>query len=150
MVQDLAPIRRVLCAAPSYLATHGTPAHPEELGEHDCLQYGHLATHSQWQLTDKNGKPFTVKLHCRGYSNNGEVLREAAIAGAGIALQPTFIVGNAIKAGDLVVVLPDYCPPPITAYLGYAPNRHLSTKIQLLTAFLQDWFKHPAWDMKEA
>ncbi len=147
VVQAIAPIRRVLCAAPSYLQARGIPTHPDDLSEHDCLKYGHLATNSQWQLVDKQGKVFMVKLRCRGYSNNGEVLRAAAVAGAGIALLPTFIVGDALRAKELVVVMANYCPPPLVAYLGYAANRHLSTKIQLLTAFLQDWFKQPRWEV---
>ena len=141
----IAPIRRVICAAPRYLTAHGTPKTPADLLNHDCLKYGHLATNNHWQLTDKNGKQSAVRLRCRGYSNNGEVLREAAIAGIGIALLPTFIVGQALKSGQLIRILTDYYPPPITAYLGYAANRHLSTKIQLLTTFLQDWFKTPDW-----
>ncbi len=142
----IAPIRRVICAAPSYLTARGTPKNPADLLHHDCLEYGHLATNNQWQLMDKNGKQTTVRLRCKGYSNNGEVLREEAIAGVGIALLPTFIVGPALKSGQLVQILSDYYPPPITAYLGYAANRHLSTKIQLLTTFLQDWFKTPDWE----
>ena len=142
----IAPIRRVICAAPSYLTAHGTPKTPADLLHHDCLKYGHLATNNHWQLSDKNGKQSAVRLRCRGYSNNGEVLREAAIAGIGIALSPTFIVGPALKSGQLIQILTDYYPPPITAYLGYAASRHLSTKIQLLATFLQDWFKTPAWE----
>ena len=142
----IAPIRRVICAAPSYLAAREMPKHPSDLRHHDCLKYGHLATHNHWQLVDKAGQQTKVRLHCRGYANNGEVLREGAIAGVGIVLLPTFIVGNALRSGQLIQVLADYCPPPITAHLCYASNRHLSTKIQLLTAFLQDWFKHPEWE----
>ena len=146
ITHTLMPIQRVLCAASSYLETYGTPTSPDDLREHDCLKYGYLATSTQWRLTGPDQKPHTVSIRCRCYSNNGEVLRESAIAGVGIALLPTFIVGDAIKAGALQVVLPDYCPPPITAYLAYATNRHLSTKIQLLTTFLQDWFKRPSWE----
>ena len=146
ITHTLMPIQRVLCAASSYLETYGTPTSPDDLREHDCLKYGYLATGTQWRLTGPDQKPHTVSIRCRCYSNNGEVLRESAIAGVGIALLPTFIVGDAIKAGALQVVLPDYCPPPITAYLAYATNRHLSTKIQLLTTFLQDWFKRPSWE----
>ena len=146
ITHTLSPIRRVLCAAPSYLKTHGAPTTPDDLREHDCLKYGYLATGTQWRLTGPDQKPYNVSIRCRCYSNNGEVLRESAIAGVGIALLPTFIVGEAIKTGDLQVVMPDYCPLPITAYLAYATNRHLSTKIQLLTAFLQDWFKQPNWE----
>lgn len=145
VTQVLAPIRRVLCAAPSYLRDRPTPHHPDDLREHDCLQYGHLATSSQWQL-QKAQQTYSVPIRCRYYSNNGEVLREGAIAGLGIALLPTFIAGEALKSKQLVIVLPDYCPLAITAYLSYATNRHLSTKIQLLTAFLQDWFKQPSWE----
>lgn len=147
VTQAIAPIRRVLCASPNYLANQGTPAHPTDLAKHDCLEYGHLATSSKWQFISEDGKLFSVKLRCRGYSNNGEVLREEAIAGVGVALLPTFIVGEALKAGQLKVILDSYGPPPLTAYLSYATNRHLSTKIQLLAAFLQDWFTHPVWEL---
>ena len=151
VVQAIAPIRRVLCAAPGYLQTRGVPVHPDELRHYDCLNYGHLATGSQWRLSGpaqtQPNQTYTVPIRCRYFSNNGEVLREGAIAGIGIALLPTFIVGQALKAGKLTVILPDYCPLPITATLCYATNRHLSTKIQRLTAFLQDWFKPPtSWE----
>ena len=141
----IAPINRIICVAPSYLKMHGTPIDPSELRHHDCLKYGHFATQNYWQLTNQNGKQTNVRLRCKGYANNGEVLREEAIAGVGIALLPTFIVSQALQSGQLVQILSDYCPPPLTAYLGYAANRHLSTKIQVLTAFLQDWFKAHRW-----
>ncbi|MEL7224388.1 MAG: LysR family transcriptional regulator [Cyanobacteria bacterium J06576_12] len=141
----ITPIHRVLCAAPSYLQAHGTPAHPDDLRQHQCLKYGHLATGSKWHLIGPD-KKYTVPIKCRCYSNNGEVLREGAIAGVGIALLPTFIVGEALKSGALVTVLCDYHPTPLTAKLCYAANRHLSTKIQLLTTFLQDWFAQPSWE----
>ena len=141
----IAPIQRILCAAPSYLDAHGTPTHPDELRQHQCLKYGHLATGSKWHLIGPD-KKYVVPSRCRCYSNNGEVLREGAIAGVGIALLPTFIVGNALKSGALKTVLADYSPTPLTARLCYAANRHLSTKIQLLTTFLQDWFEQPSWE----
>lgn len=96
-----------------------------------AIKYVHLATSNHWQLINKNGKQTAVRLRCKEYSSSGKVLREGAIAGIGIALLPTFIVGQALKSGQLVQTLTDYYPPPITAYLGYAVNRHLSTKIQL-------------------
>jgi DNA-binding transcriptional LysR family regulator len=147
VVQELTPVHRVLCAAPDYLKTRGTPTHPDQLSQHDCLQYGHLATDSPWHLFDREGQSFTANLRCRSCSNNGEVLREAAIAGIGIAIMPTFLIGEALRSGALSIILPDYRPQLITAYLNYATNRHLSTKIQLLTAFLKDWFKHPTWEI---
>ncbi|PZO60833.1 MAG: LysR family transcriptional regulator [Phormidesmis priestleyi] len=147
VTKTLAPIHRVICASPSYLEKHGTPVHPNELSQHDCLKYGQIATNSQWQLKDSQGKLLNVKLRCKGYSNNGEVLKAQALAGVGITLLPTFILGEALKTGQLITILPDYRPSSLCAYLGYATNRHLSTKVRLLSAFLQDWFKQPtSWE----
>ena len=145
-VRSLCPIERVICASPAYLKRYGTPSHPDELASHDCLKYGHFATDNRWQLVDEKGDLTRVKVRCKGYSNNGEVLRDWAIAHQGILYLPTFIVGAALKSGQLVKILSNYCPPPLTAYLNYAPNRHLSTKIRLLSAFLQDWFNQPSWE----
>ncbi len=146
VTKTLAPIHRVICASPSYLEKHGTPAHPDELIQHECLKYGHIATNSQWQLKDPRGKLLNVKLRCKGYSNNGEVLKAQALASVGITLLPTFILGEALQTGQLIPILTDYCPASLFAYLGYATNRHLSTKVRLLTAFLQDWFARPSWE----
>ena len=144
--QAIAPIRRVLCAAPSYLNAHGIPQSPEDLRHHDCLQYGYLTTRSQWRLIGPDQQPQSVTIHGRYCANNGEALREAAIKGIGIALLPIFIVDQALRSNNLEIVLPDYPPSLLTAYLGYPPNRHLATKIQVLTTFLQNWFQHPTWD----
>lgn len=140
VTHELLPIQRVLCAAPAYLEKHGIPQCPSDLHDHDCLQYGHLATGSQWRLMAPDGTQQSVTIRCRYYSNNGEALREAAINGIGIALLPTFLLQNALNQGQLQTVMQDYAPPPITAFLAYPPNRHLSTKIQYLTAFLKEWF----------
>ncbi|MEM9217247.1 MAG: LysR family transcriptional regulator [Cyanobacteria bacterium P01_F01_bin.150] len=146
ITHSLTPIQRVLCAAPSYLKARGIPQRPQDLHNHDCLHYGYLATGSQWRLTGPDGKPQSVTIHCRYCSNNGEALREAAIKGVGIALLPTFMLEQALDMQTLQLVMTDYAPPPITAFVAYPPNRHLSTKIQLLTAFLQQWFEAPSWE----
>jgi len=143
--QTISAIDRVICASPSYLAQHGTPTHPDELVAHDCLKYGQFATENRWQLLDENGKIVNVRVRCKGYSNNGEVLKDWAIAHQGIAYLPTFIVGSALKSSQLTSILSSHCPQPLIAYLSYAPSRHLSTKIRLLSAFLQDWFQQPDW-----
>ncbi|NEO85955.1 MAG: LysR family transcriptional regulator [Spirulina sp. SIO3F2] len=145
MTQAITPIRRILCAAPDYLNQRGCPQVPGDLREHDCLQYGYLATGSQWRLIGPEGQQ-SVKIHCRYYANNGEALRDGAIQGLGIALLPLFIVGEALQRNALKIVMPNYCLPPLTAYIAYPPSRHLSAKIQLLTTFLQDWFKQPSWE----
>lgn len=146
IVHPLIPARRVLCASPSYLETHGTPTHPSELRHHSCLHYGQLAVENQWTLMGTDGE-HTVSVQGMLCSNNGEVLRDAAVHGLGITLLPQFIVGYALQQGRLQIVLPDYHPPELFITVIYPVNRHLSTKVRLLVDFLQEQFgNHPNWD----
>ncbi|HHP7231293.1 MAG TPA: LysR family transcriptional regulator [Xenococcaceae cyanobacterium] len=136
---SLAPIKRVLCAAPSYLATQAILTHPEQLVNHSCLHYGYLATGSQWRF--KNSvREWQVTINGMFCSNNGEVLKDVAVRGLGIALLPSFIVEQELKNHQLQVVLPDYTVPEVFLWAVYPLNRYLSAKNQLFTQFLQDNF----------
>jgi DNA-binding transcriptional LysR family regulator len=84
------------------------------------------------------------------WSNNGDVLKDAAIHDQGIALLPTFIVGDALQEGELRTVLPDYAPPGITLCALYPRHRHLSAKVRLFVDMLEDRFGgRPYWDLVE-
>jgi DNA-binding transcriptional LysR family regulator len=137
IVHPLITAPRVLCAAPSYLATHGTPTQPNDLHHHSCLHYGQLATEDHWTLIGADGEQ-TISVNGTLCSNNGEVLRDAAIRGLGITLLPLFIVGQDLQQGKLQIILPDYHPPELSISLIYPVNRHLSTKVRLLVDFLQE------------
>ncbi len=138
--------RRVLCASPGYVAKHGTPTHPIELKSRRCLHYGHLPTGSIWRLTGPDGR-YDIGVNGVLCSNNGEVLKTAALAGLGIALLPTFIIGEALRTGRLVEVLPAFKPPEIWVCVIYPPGRHLSAKVRLLTDFLSHRFSdETAWE----
>ncbi len=139
IVHSLAPTQRVLCAAPTYLENHGIPSHPDELNHHSCLHYGQLAVENQWILTGADGE-YTVSVNGVLCSNNGEVLKDAAVRGLGITLLPRFIVGEELQQGRLQIVLPDYHSPELSIYVIYSVNRHLSTKVRLLVDFLQERF----------
>ena len=111
IAKRLAPVRLVLCASPDYLKQHGTPQCPEELSHHRYLQYSYMDIEpghplQKWLQAGRQESEGGM------VSNNGDVLVEAAIAGAGIALQPTFIAGKAIREGKLKVILPEYEPSP--------------------------------------
>jgi DNA-binding transcriptional LysR family regulator len=140
---EIAEAHRVICAAPSFLRTHGTPQHPSDLAQLTCLHYGNLPTGGIWRL--QNGKEIVdVRVKGRLCSNNADVLSEAAINGLGIVMLPVFIAGAAIKARRLKVILKDFRPPPIFLSLVYLPDRHHSTRNRLLVKFLQEWFEqHP-------
>ncbi len=89
----------------------------------------------------------TVPLTPSLCSNNGDVLRAAALAGNGITLLPTFLVGPDIKAGHLQVVRPDYLPTELGIFALYAPNRYLAAKTRRLIDFLAQRCGHtPEWD----
>ncbi|MBD2101030.1 LysR substrate-binding domain-containing protein, partial [Leptolyngbya sp. FACHB-261] len=81
-------------------------------------------------------------------SNNGEVLRDAAVRGLGITLLPKFLIGKELQQGTLQTILPSYHPSELWIYVLYPVNRHLSTKIRLLVDFLQKQFGHQTnWDL---
>ena len=120
---------------------------PTDLRDHRCLAYGHTATVHRWHAhagrRGGDGRTITSAL-C---SNNGDVLRAAALAGNGIANLPTFLVGPDIAAGKLQVVLPDNPPAEFGIYALYAPNRYLAAKTRVFIDFLVARFgEEPAWD----
>jgi DNA-binding transcriptional LysR family regulator len=104
IARKILPAPRVICASPSYLQRRGTPQHPDELREHECLTYGHLATGHQWKLTGPDGDHW-IQIPWTLCTNNAEVLRDAAVKGRGLALLPTFIAGDDLQTGALATVL---------------------------------------------
>ncbi len=139
VVHPITNIPRVICAAPSYLKSKGIPRNANELKNHSCLHYGYLTTGCQWQLINQEQEE-RVSIDGVFCSNNGEVLRDAAVKGLGIVILPTFIVERELERGELQIILPNYQSPELTLCLIYPVNRHLSTKVQLFTQFLQEEF----------
>ncbi|MEM7061970.1 MAG: LysR family transcriptional regulator [Cyanobacteria bacterium P01_B01_bin.77] len=139
VVHELAQLRRLLCAAPRYLQHHGMPQSAEDLRNHSCLAYGELAGRHEWLLAGPTGENRVV-VNGAMCSNNGEVLRDAAILGLGIVLLPEFIVQQSLEQGSLQEIMVDYRPQALSLWVMYPTNRHLSTKVQLLTVFLQERF----------
>lgn len=143
----VSPVCRVICAAPSLIRRLGTPAAPADLKDMPCLHYGNLASGNRWRLAGPDGE-VSVATNGAMCSNNGEVLRDAAVRGLGFALLPTFIVGRELQTGELVSVLPEYRPPELALCVVYPPNRHLSPKIRLFTDFMIERFGgQPYWDL---
>ena len=147
IARRIAPIRLVVCAAPEYLARRGTPRTPEDLRQHDCLEYTYFESRGSWRLLNPDRKELVVPVSGRYLANNGDVLRTTAIAGGGIVLLPTFIVGEDLRAGRLVRLLPDHPPPEQGLHVLYPPGRHLSAKVRSFVDFLVARFGgDPPWD----
>ena len=137
----------VLCASPDYLERCGSPQTPDDLLNHDCLVYSNLPDPGRWVCTDRNGERHRVDVTPTMTASSGDFLCAAATAGLGVALQPTFIAGDAISRGELQPVLTNYAWPVTPAYAIYPPTRHLSYRVREFIDFLADKFSGtPYWD----
>ena len=146
VARRLAPCRRVLCASPAYLQKHGSPRVPQDLAIHGCLVYSNELRPDTWTLHGPSGAE-RVTVNGPVCADNGDVLRAAAAAGLGVTLLPTFIVGEDLRAGRLVTVLDDYCPPDLSINAVYPSRRFLAAKVRVFVDFLvQSFAGQPAWD----
>lgn len=144
----ICPIRMMLCASPTYLENHGIPDSPEALRGHQVLHYD-IGGGAAMRLADPRGGERIVPIRPRLTANNGDFLRDLAIAGHGIVLTPTFIVWQSLARGELVPVLADYWPPPLNAYAVYPQGRYLPNRARVLIDFLVERFgEHPYWDQR--
>ncbi len=147
IARRLAPCRTLLCAAPTYLARHGTPATPNDLRRHNCLLYSYAASLRTWHLTGPGGAEAHLPITGNLVANNGDALLAAAIEGAGIVLQPSFIAAEALRDGRLVPVLPGWSPPELAIHAIYPSARHLSPKVRSFVDYLAARFgTPPGWD----
>ncbi|PYE36544.1 LysR family transcriptional regulator [Psychrobacter fozii] len=146
VAKQIAPIRVVLCASPEYLKIHGLPKKLEDLEAHRYLHYSYMNVETKGHIY-KYLKAKQFKEHSIFRSNNGDVLVEAAIAGGGLILQPTFIASDALHTGKLVVVLPEYEPDPLGLYAVYAHRKLLPHKVRCFIDFMTDYYGAPPyWD----
>lgn len=141
----LCPIRFVVCAAPAYLERFGTPHEPAELERHDCLGVGA----SPWHLLLSRER--AARLRGRIYADGGDALRRIALLGHGVALLPTYLVGEDLGSGRLVRVLGDALSLEASAFAVYPQSRHPSPKVRALIDHLAGTLgPDPEWDAFEA
>ena len=146
VARRLCPIRLVLCASPAYLKKHGTPRTPADLANHNCLGYTYTRGGTEWALIGPDG-PIVVPIRGSLRANHGEALCQAAIDGLGLALQPTFIAGDAIAKGLLHPVLLGYKPAELSAYAVFLSRKFLSAKVRTFVDFLAEKLgPEPYWD----
>ncbi|MBR0669212.1 LysR family transcriptional regulator [Roseomonas hellenica] len=132
------------CAAPAYLARHGTPGEPADLLAHNCLRYAHAGRVQRWLLPDTDGQHQEVPVRGNLVSNNGDALLAAALAGQGIILQPSFIVEEALRDGRLMALFPGRAPRRIDLYALFPASRMMPTKLRRWLDFLADAYRDDA------
>ncbi len=146
----LTETRSLLVASPSYLQQRGTPQHPGDLAAdaalHDCLYYPRAGAAPTWQFrhTDISVAPITVGIRGPFSANNSEALREAALAGLGVALLPDFSAQTELRSGRLLQLLPDWAPMGVFgehlyALRPYSP--YVPRAVHALVAHLRTVFK---------
>lgn len=149
VARPVAPLHYALVASPAYLERCGMPADLAALEEHRCLTYGESGPAATWHF-EMAGAPLQVKPAGRLAINSSQGLREAVLGGAGIALLPTFVVGEDIRAGRMVRVLPSLTPVGMFGshvLAVYRENRFLPQKVRVFIDFLLERFgEHPPWD----
>jgi len=142
----ICPVRLMLCASPAYLERHGSPRTATDLAKHQVLHYD-IGGGPVLRLAD--GRDGEQPLHIKPalVANNGDFLRDMAIAGHGIILTPSFIAWQAVAMGELVPILQALWPPPLNAYAVYPQSRYLSRRARAFIDFLTERFgENPYWD----
>ncbi len=140
VARPLRPYRRILAAAPKYLAQHGHPEHPEQLKAHSCLGLSYWRRHDRWHLIGPNAIACEVPVKGRFSANQGSALRTAALLGAGIVLQPEMSLVDDFASGRLVHVLPEWSFRPTPMYLIYAQDSRPTAKLRSVIEFLVQRF----------
>lgn len=141
----LAPSRRLLVASPDYLARQGTPSTMDELQNHRGIFYINRGV-ADWRFQRKEGA-LVVRATVALRVNNGDMMRDAAVAGLGIALLPTFIAGAAIQSGALRVIDLGLQAAAEYIYVAHPEGRRASAKLRAFAECLREAFGDPPyWD----
>ena len=146
IARRLTRARVVACASPGYLKRHGTPKSPEELVGHNCISYAYSPMKEDWHFR-RNGVDQTVPISGNLRGNNGDILVIAAIEGLGVALQPTFLIYEALRQKKLVRILSDWETDDLTVFAVYPNRKFLPPKVRSFIDFIAERFgPEPYWD----
>ena len=148
VARRIAANRRVLCASPDYLRRRGQLKVPRDLQDHECLLlFGSSGRQDVWRLHDAQGKEMPVRVQGRFESDLGELLRDASVAGEGIAIHSLWHVADDLRTGRLQVVLPDF-PLATTAISAVMPQRRqVPPRVRAFVDFLVEEFgDNPPWE----
>jgi DNA-binding transcriptional LysR family regulator len=137
----LARNRRILCAAPAYLAAQGVPTHPRELGRHNCIFIREAdETFGTWHFSNGTESE-TVKVRSNLSTNDGNSALSWALDGQGILIRSQWDVARHLQTGELVPLLPDWAPPPADIYLVFQTSKQMPAKVRVLVDWLLGHFE---------
>jgi len=147
VARRLCDLRRILCAAPDYLARHGTPKKPAQLAEHNCLGFTGLHSWPDWNLA-RRGEQHSVRVRGSLISNDNEALLSAARLGVGILAGGEWLMKHDLDAGHLVRVLPDWQLDAAAGIYFVRPSaRYNSATSEAFMAWIEEQFVEGApWE----
>ena len=144
--KEIFQVRRIFCAAPSYLQAHGPIKHPLELPRHPLGLYSRYPTKDRWVFSDGLEK-FEMELKPTLRSNAVHLLKDYALAGGAVVCLPTLVAATEIVAGRLVPVLTDYEMAPYALSAVYPKTQRNSIKLRLfIDQLISDFSDCPPWD----
>ncbi|MCI5107633.1 MAG: LysR substrate-binding domain-containing protein [Pseudomonadales bacterium] len=147
VARRLCRCRHAIVAAPSYLETMGKPNSPADLQSHRIVTYRYQESSINWDFRHPDQRVENIQIDGHTRINNSLAIREAVIAGMGIARMPTFAVADAIRQGALVKLFPTLQTLEVSLFLLYPQRRHLSPKVRAFVDFMAGQFTDPpAWD----
>lgn len=148
IARRMAPIRHVACASPAYLRRHGEPTTPAALVGHRGIAYSNVDDGTYWRFRDPaTDRPIIADVGSPLRLNNGDAIREAAVAGFGVAVLPTFIAHKAVVAGELKPILTGWARPPLELHALFPTGRHMPAKVRAFIDFIAGRFGPvPYWD----
>lgn len=133
--RKLGRYRRVTCGALAYVERRGVPSTPAELGEHDCLVFAR-GPNPEWRFRGDDGHTTIVRPRAVLLSNNADALREAVLAGSGLALLPTWAIQDALDDGRLEIVLKAFEPPGTVVHALYPRQTRATARVRAFVDFL--------------
>ena len=149
VARKLGSDRTVLTAAPAYLARRGTPSRPHELLEHDCLVYSLLKVADEWRFREPGSKEIFTLPVAEGWGRfsaaSGAMIREAALAGMGLAVLPSFMIARHVAAGRLRQVLDSFAGVTLGVFAVYPQGPRPPSKVRALVDLLVAHFHTPRW-----
>jgi DNA-binding transcriptional LysR family regulator len=136
-------VRRVTCAAPTYLAKHGVPSRPKDLAEHRTFVFSSERSTPAWSF-EQRGKALSFRPRATLLANASEVGIDAAVAGAGVTRVLSYMVAAHVRAGRLRLVLEDYEPPPLPIHVVYREGRRAPARVRAFVDFAVPRLRHNA------
>ncbi len=136
VARQLCESPRLLCASPAYLERHGRPETPAQLADHECIIFSLLPTPHQWTF-EKNSRQENIHVKGRIKTNSATAVRALILDGTGIAPLSDFLVGDDIRAGRLVHLLPDHNCGSAGVYAVYQSRRYQQARVRLFIDFIQ-------------